>query len=396
MPRKSSWWKKAILLLGGAVVGLLLAEAGLRVLGISYPLPYTTDEHCGVRLKPGFRGRWMKEGGSTFAVNSAGFRDREHALEKPPGVFRVAVLGDSFVEALQVPLEKTLFAVIERQLLQCDVLDGRTVEVLSFGVSGYGTAQELLALQHHAAAYDPDVVVLAFFPGNDVRNNSQALEPQKTRPFYSLEDGKLVLDDSFRQEADYLHAQKPLTRWKVALINSSRLLQWVNELRNRPRAAHKNGEEDEQPGVNDLVYAPPRDETWREAWRITERLIAEINDQAAARDARFLLAVVSGDLQVDPDPARREALAQRLQVEDLFYPNRRLVELGESEGFPVVDLAPPLREYAEEHDEQLHGFANTPPGAGHWNEAGHRLAGELIAAAICRELGAAGAAPANE
>ena len=31
-----------------------------------------------------------------------------------------------------------------------------------------------------------------------------------------------------------------------------------------------------------------------------------------------------------------------------------------------------------------HGFANTKPGFGHWNEAGHALAAELIASQLCR------------
>jgi hypothetical protein len=68
-----------------------------------------------------------------------------------------------------------------------------------------------------------------------------------------------------------------------------------------------------------------------------------------------------------------------LGITDLLYPDFRIRELGRRTGFPVLNLAPAFQTYAEEHGVFLHGFANTQPGAGHWNETGHQLAGELIA-----------------
>ena len=69
--------------------------------------------------------------------------------------------------------------------------------MINFGVSGYGTAQELLTLRHYVWDYSPDIVLMAFLPGNDVRNNSKELEPEKLRPFFRLRDGELELDRSF-------------------------------------------------------------------------------------------------------------------------------------------------------------------------------------------------------
>ena len=65
-----------------------------------------------------------------------------------------------------------------------------------------------------------------------------------------------------------------------------------------------------------------------------------------------------------------------------MQPKRDWRHLGEREGFPVIGLAEPLRRYADAHGAYLHGFPNTQLGRGHWNETGHRLAGEHIAAAI--------------
>ena len=62
----------------------------------------------------------------------------------------------------------------------------KKVEVINFGVSDYGTAQELIVLREKVWFYDPDFVLLAIFTQNDISNNSVALEKQKMRPFFSF------------------------------------------------------------------------------------------------------------------------------------------------------------------------------------------------------------------
>ncbi|MGI8654594.1 MAG: hypothetical protein ACR2LC_05205 [Pyrinomonadaceae bacterium] len=57
--------------------------------------------------------------------------------------------------------------------------------------------------------------------------------------------------------------------------------------------------------------------------------------------------------------------------------------MGEREGFRVVTLAPQMQAYADEHKAVLHGFGSTL-GSGHWNASGHHLAGELLAAELCK------------
>src|SRR5690606_3914579 len=105
-------------------------------------------------------------------INSHGLRDRERSLEKPAGSRRVLVVGDSHVEALQVELEDAIGPQLEQRLRA----SLGTVEVVSAGVSGYGTAGELLLFRSLGWRFEPDLVVLAFYPGNDVKNNSPLLE----------------------------------------------------------------------------------------------------------------------------------------------------------------------------------------------------------------------------
>src|SRR5580765_314044 len=109
IPRKKTRKQKLLLVVFGVVFGLLLTEICLRVVGYSAPLFYTPDYYRGVALRPNVAGTYQREGRTYVSINSAGLRDREHAIAKPPDTFRIALLGDSYCEGLQVPLEQTFW-----------------------------------------------------------------------------------------------------------------------------------------------------------------------------------------------------------------------------------------------------------------------------------------------
>ena len=374
-------------------VAVTCVEVGLRVAGIGYPRLFERDPVLGVRMRPGVSGRWTSEGDAFVKANSLGFRDHEHAMDKPPGVIRIAVLGDSYVEALQVDVDEAFPAVVERSLSSCDTPAGDRVEVLRFGGSGYGTAEELLALRHHALRFSPDIVLVAVLPGNDIRNNSKPLSERAgdagNRPFFVRRDGELVIDDSFR---DTIVAQEGGVRGFLrGAIDRSNVLQVVNRMREvLPAlfAARREATEQAQVvvaevGLDNEIYFPPTHPDWREAWAITEGLLAMLAEEARAVGALPLLVTLSNGIQVHPDPSVRQQYAEERRIADLDRPDEKVVEIARRIDVPVLRLAPVLRGHAETSGVYLHGFENTALGGGHWNEAGHRLAGETIATWIC-------------
>jgi hypothetical protein len=366
---------------------LLLAEAALRVVGFSNPYLYTFEDQTGWTLRPHAAGWFRKEGAAYIEINSAGMRDREHDRRKPADTYRVAVVGDSFAEALQVPTEQTFWHLLETRLAACPQLSGRRIEVLNFGVSNYGTAQELLTLRTRVWDYAPDLVILAFTPANDVRNNARALERDELRPYFVYQGDRLVADMSFRAAPAFRKKRTRLSNLLYDAINRVRLLQALNTIKEaiqtRRAAAGQTAQGDApEAGVEDQAFMPPPDETWAEAWRVTDGLVAEMNREVRAHGAQFLAVSLTYGAQVHPDPAAREAYRRRLNTPDLFYPGRRLAALGARENFPTLDLVPPFQTYAEQHRTPLHGF-NRQLNLGHWNQAGHRLAGQLIAERIC-------------
>lgn len=374
-----------MLLGSGLVGGLLLGELVLRAAGIAYPIFSRPDDERGWALRPGARGRFEVEGGSWVVINRDGLRDREHSRTKPPGTLRIAVLGDSYAEALEVPVEQAFWSVLERNLNRSGSEHGRQVEVLNFGVRGYGTGQELLTLRCCVWNYSPDIVLLAFFPGNDLSENSPTLDRSPTRfvrPYVTLTSAGWRIDRS------YLRSWRHRTGKLVApLVAHSRILQvairaqFVLLRRRRTGSPAVTGERriDQQIGLDSRIYAEPQDEAWKDAWRTTEELLAVMARETSGHGARFAVVSVTSSIQVYPDSIVRGRFARRLGVSDLLLPGRRIRAVGDRTGFPVLDLAPELHLYADRHRAFLHGSPNTALGVGHWNPLGHRLAGERIA-----------------
>lgn len=107
------------------------------------------------------------DGAWKFTTNAKGFRNnRDFAYEKPAATLRVLSLGDSNTQGYEVRQEQTFSAVLERALTR----PGRPVEVINTGVSGFGTAEQLVLLENEGLKYLPEVVVLGFF-ANDFDDN---------------------------------------------------------------------------------------------------------------------------------------------------------------------------------------------------------------------------------
>jgi hypothetical protein len=390
------WIVPLALLAGSVAVALLVGELALRAMGYSAPIWYQPDASLGWSLRPGVAGWFTREGRAYVEVNASGRRDRDVAPDKPADVYRIAVLGDSYSEAMQVALEQAYWALLPQQLAACGLQPGKRIEVLNFGVSGYGTAQEQVMLEARAMRYRPDLVLLQFTNGNDVKDNSSALSDEKTRPFFTVDaDGTLRPDASFASSASLRQHESAHFRLARSLADYSRVAQLVREVRSLPSIgrAHAAGAQDGgvEQGMEPMVLAPPRDQAWEEAWRITEALIRRMGDFAARNGARLVVVTVPYAVQVHPDRQLRQALQAKLGVPDLFYPDRRIAELARRSGILAVPLAPAMQPLAEASGALYHGFLNGGGmGRGHWNPTGHRAAAELIASALCAD--AAGAA----
>jgi hypothetical protein len=99
--------------------------------------------------------------GHPFTTNRHGMRDREHSVAKPPGVFRIAVLGSSIDMGWGVATEVTYVNLLQDWLNAHAARRGldRRFEVINFAVAAYSPMQRLEAFRRKAVAFDPDMVL---------------------------------------------------------------------------------------------------------------------------------------------------------------------------------------------------------------------------------------------
>lgn len=396
--------RRLALMLFGLIFGLAIAELALRIIGYSYPEFYVTDATRGYALRPNASGWYRKENAVYIQINSDGLRDREHSKAKPANTIRIAIIGDSYAEALQVPLEAAFWQVMQSRVTSC-AENQKQLEVINFGVSGYGTGQELITLRDHVWQYSPDIVLLAVTTNNDITDNSRVLKKARDVPYFTLVNDQLVLDQSFRETSEFKWRESLTGRFGRWFRDHFRVVQAVMEghralrlrlaawraKRTEPKPAISETREGNQPtvtsdelGTDNLVYSEPKDQTWKDAWQVTERLLQQMRDEVQAHNAKFIVATLSNGIQVAPSAQVRTDFMKRVGATDLFYPDHRIKNIGTSYGFEVVNLAPDLQVYAERNNVFLHGFGSDL-GSGHWNEKGHQIVGELLAKKMCEE-----------
>jgi hypothetical protein len=195
--------------LASLLATLAALEVGFRLAGVS--VGTVQINRATVRRTDNPRLRFDLRPGSAvraevlYRVNAEGFRGEETTVEKPAGVRRVAVLGDSIAFGYWVADEDGFPRQLEAMLNPAGA-KGDRVEVLNFGVPGYNLDQEIEALRTKALAFSPDLVVLAF-----CLNDLEGL--------FSYELG-LVQDRATR-------SRSWAGRWRESLLGRSLLLSWI-------------------------------------------------------------------------------------------------------------------------------------------------------------------------
>jgi hypothetical protein len=151
--------------------------------------------------------------GIDYATNDDGLRDdRDYAPEKPPGVRRVIMLGDSFVFGYGLDLQHTL----TKQLTS--LLDPAGWEVLNFGVPAYNTMNEVGFLEARGLKYGPDDVLLLYHPNDALVGVVTPLgdEAATERALLDYLEGKGAAEER-RRVADFLRGlgQSSEPAWNV-------------------------------------------------------------------------------------------------------------------------------------------------------------------------------------
>jgi hypothetical protein len=372
-------FKQGLLFVLGILCGSLLFE-GLMRFGEAGPwwhvLPtveasfYAPDMHTGYRHRPGAKGLWLTENRARQEVSPQGLLDRSFTSDPVMGVTRIAVLGDSIVEALQVERVQRFTAITETELAR----DGIRAEVMNFGIAGATPAVMAARLAHHALPFRPKMTVM-FLHLNDFISSQMGDDSQF--PGYVLNDsGNVERGSSFRDGRGFKLRSGPFGMslyWMldnvklVNVINARKNIGWISEVQAFNSEPVKKIQT--KPGNRDCLDLTRHWKHWgerrpAEKWMRTQAFIDDIADSAAKLDQRVIFAIKGlGDV-CRSNGGIRGRLLSRLS-ESLLEPDR---------GGYIVDWDARIDKALGSNrlEGALYGFGSRR-GRGHLNQDGHRL-----------------------
>jgi hypothetical protein len=326
----------------------------------------SNDTH-GLILDPvlGWRYRhgWVD---STTRINALGLRsERDYAPVPAPGTLRIAAFGDSFVYGNEVSGPDTWASYIEQS--------DSTIEVLNYGVGGYGVDQAFLRYQLEAHAMNPHMVIIGFAT-DDLRRLVNVY-----RRFLSVDEIPLF-KPRYTLEADSLRL----------IPNPVHSVEQYRNLVANPRSVRELGGADQW--YEPLVYQNPLHD-----WSATARLMSALWIRVANRyvrndrifdGAEFNTQSAAFALQVALFEAFHDSVAaagSRPVV--LFLPDRQSVYAGAAGGRTLyAPLAERLTERGIPFFDGVEAFVAHKPGPtdawflpqGHYSAEANRILAEWL------------------
>ncbi len=376
-------------------VSLLLAEIFLRVVPVTNLTEtgffWMPDKKFGWRHIPEISGYYIRKEFKTYCTfNSEGWRDYERDYDsKQNNTFRIIALGDSFVESVQVPLEKTFLILLERRF---NTRQEDKYEVLNMGCSAYGTFQEYIVLKEYGKRYKPDMVII-FFNSGDLFDNqssfSRLWERERTLVQPNKDLRELAHEKGFEWDTPLptLLKNPPqdhavgTSRLRVEILNRFYLPMFcykiLLKISSRKDSPRQNGEP--KKGIPLQWYfnwGSKHSEVWGKAWENTKTLLLKIKEDVQKLNVDLLIVQIPLPMEVYADrwnEARETYPDMKLTSWDLERPYERLARFCEDNEIKMFSLLPEFKNNYEREKIKYHYYYD-----GHFNEAGHELAAELL------------------
>jgi len=354
--------EKCFLVILGCVVGLFLAEGSLRLLLPGYVASASIernyfcqfDAEIGWRPLPNITGRHQPKQFSVFVhQNQFGLRAPDSLVrEKTSSRQRMLVLGDSYVWG---------YGVDQKKIFTQSEVHNSDMELINFGVSGYGTDQEYLFYLREGPLFDVDEVILVVTPYNDVENNLSGEQYDTSKPYFTLSDRRLVLHrDHIRKNQIQVVINWILINSRVAnlLDKSHRIYQrWLFQ------GNSKRGVPKEIDGILDPAEVSARD---RQGMQLTIHIIEALRDAVLANGARFSVVFIPYKPHIVNNFSYNHPLvlplAEKLEEANIDYYEPYFIFLGKKEA-----------------EGLFNGFDN------HFSPTGHALFGQVLVDPSLRE-----------
>jgi len=300
-------------------------------------------------------------------INSQGVRGPEYPVKKDSGEHRIIVLGDSFSEGYTVGFDSLFSEVLEKNLRETKP-EQRT-QVINFGTGGYSTDQELLCFERDAVHYQPDETVLMFCVNDPWFNNQSRYYSRGFKPMFEQAGDSLRLTNV---PVPTMAERSFFSKTKDWLLDNSELVRRLKNVRDNARyAASGQAVPDEW-----RIYQKEKTAEMEAAWQMTAKLLEHLRQKVDATGSNLVVFYIPEKIEVY-DADWQEFLKTYSLSDGKFeatVARDRLQEICDSLSIRLIDPTPVFIEKSKysppfyfKHDW-------------HWNEHGHQLAGEVLAA----------------
>jgi lysophospholipase L1-like esterase len=308
-------------------------------------------------------GPWGRYLQGDFRINNAGWNSaHDYQAQKPADTLRIALIGDSFVEALQVDYaDETVSAQVEARLNSPQ----RPTEVYSFGVSGSPLSNYLQLMRYVAAQYPPDIYVVVI-----VENDFAASFAGSLRIPHFLQ----VQRDPLTQQIVEIAPTNPNLRPWRTIARRSALVRYtyynLNIVNLEALQLRLGLKTTQQTSLNfaDSSLQAPSEAYLADMSAMLEYVLGQM--QTVAQERPVLLVM----------DAPRRAYYDGLSVAEIeghpSYQNQlRLRQSAQALTLPLLELYPIFQADFATNGEYLDFY----PHDAHWNGRGHRLVAQAIA-----------------
>ena len=356
-------------------VELLFAIINATPLRWILPVPpvalYGPDPESGYRHRANVSGLWLTEHRSLVTTSNLGLRDRNRDLDHD-GAPRAVVIGDSFVEALQVDQSETAVAVAERMLSR----EHPSTEVVNLGLAGARPAVEVARLQSEGQRLTPDLAIVML--SVETLLSPSVMDDSEFTGYRRDASGEFRLSYGFRDSRGYRFRTSQAGRVYYWLLDHSQLARIINARKNSGLFAEwfdqaaAAGERTQPsfscaPTLLDDQLALWRDGKPEEANALLHAFIRDLSTIRLSQGFPIIIATSGIEARCPSLEAKRSALVNAI---------RTRIEDG---GLQFADLdALILAKTGPAGMARLRGFG-AGIGNGHLNVEGNRVYGEVFA-----------------
>jgi hypothetical protein len=302
-----------------------------------------------------------REFSNKIVLNNYGFWDRNWVIEKKPGLKRIIMLGDSFVESYQVSLNNSVHKRLEAILKESK----ENVEVLGMARSGNGTVEEERLLCNRALSFNPDLIILCFTPMNDVRNAQEILQTRAMK------------------EAEFRLNKTPI--YYLSHFYRLSFLGWI--IYKMDRFTAKLRYYDKIPTDNFVYTSVPIDGDWMMGWQNIQDSLKRMYDACKRNKIRFAVISMSSPEQIAAFSNAKNLKTYvaglpklRNAKWDFTEPDNRIEHFCKLNQIPVLILSKRFIALSYEEGTKIHWSSDR-----HWSDLGHDLGAKAIADFIHRE-----------